>query len=107
MRQPAPDYRSSLNVEVRDAQGILLDEFAPWFDDIAHEAGEDLVGDVGLCDLDPKERAIGAVQRGLPQLLGVHFAQALVALDAEPLAACREHCVEELGWPADGDSLAL
>ena len=62
---------------------------------------------VGLRDFDPQERAICAVQRGLPQLLRVHFAKTLVALDAEPLAACREHGVEKLGRPADRDRLAL
>ena len=40
------------------------------------------------------DRALG-VQRGLPQLVGIHFAEALVALDAEALAAELEDRVDQ------------
>src|SRR3954467_2008 len=80
-----------LDVEIGDAEGIVLDELAARLDDIAHQAGENLVGDVGLSDFDPKQRAVGGVERGLPQLLGVHFAKTFVALDRQALAPGGEH----------------
>ena len=86
----------SSDVEVGDAERIVLDELAARLDDVAHQPREDLVGDVGLRDFDPQQRAVGRVERGFPQLLGVHFAKALVALDDEALAAGGEHRVEQL-----------
>ena len=83
----APEW--FLDVQVGDAERVVLDELAAGFDDVAHQAGENLVGDVGLGDFDPEQRAVGGVERGLPQLLGVHFAEALVALDRQALAARR------------------
>ena len=43
-----PIFTQCSNVEVGDAERILLDELAAGFDDFAHQAGEDFVGDVGL-----------------------------------------------------------
>ena len=51
----------SSDVQVGDAEGVLLDELAAGFDDVAHQAGEDLVGDVRLRDLDrSSERLAGS-----------------------------------------------
>src|SRR6476619_2776408 len=97
MRWPitlAPEW--FLDVQVRDAQRIVLDELAAGFDHVAHQPGEDLVGDIGLRDFNAEQRAVGGVERRLPQLLGVHFPKALVALDAETLAARSKNGVEQL-----------
>ena len=45
-------------------------------------------------------RLVG-IERGLPELLGVHLAQALVALDGEALAAGGEDRLEQLGRAGD------
>lgn len=66
--------RINSHVQVRHAQRVLLDEFAARFDDVAHEPREDLVGDIGLRDLDLEERAVLRIERGFPELLGIHFA---------------------------------
>ena len=55
--------------------------------------------------LDLQQRAGVRVERGFPQLLRVHLAQSLVALQGQPLAAGREDGVEQ-GHRA-GDVLAL
>src|SRR5205085_7844775 len=68
---------------------------------------ENLVGNVRLSHFDPEQRAVGGIERGLPQLLGVHFAKALVALDREALAPGGEHRVQQLGRTGDGHRLAL
>src|SRR6476620_9407350 len=90
-----PAGRGSSNVEVGDRQRVLLDELAAGLDD------------VGLGDLDPKQRAVGRVERGFPQLLGVHFAEALVALNAEALPPGRKHSLEQFGRASDRQRLAL
>ena len=43
-----------LDVEICDAQRIVLDKLPARLDDVAHQAREYLVGDVRLRDLDPK-----------------------------------------------------
>src|SRR6185369_13123875 len=96
-----------LNVEVRDAEGIILNELAARFDDVAHQAREDLVGDIGLRDFDAEQRAVRRIERRFPQLLGVHFAKTLVALDRETLSARGKHGVEQLGRTRDRYGLAL
>jgi len=40
------------NVQISDTQGIFLNELPARFDDVAHQARENFIGDVGLFDLD-------------------------------------------------------
>ena len=54
-----------------------------------------VVGLVGLVDLDLEQGALVRVERGLPELLRVHLAQALVALDREALAAGQEQRLDQ------------
>ena len=93
--------RAASDVEVGDVERVFLDEFAARFDDIAHQPGEDRVGRVGFAFVDPQERAGNGVERRFPQLLGVHFAKALVALDAQPLAPGIEDGGEQVGRAGD------
>ncbi len=73
------------NIEVGDLQRVVFDEVATRFDHIAHQGAEDLVG--GHCVFDPhlQHPARVGVDGGFPQLLGVHFTQALEALDLPAL----------------------
>src|SRR5258706_15475293 len=71
----------SLDVEVLDEHGVLLDELAPRLDFIAHQRLEDLVGLERVLHLDLEEGALGGIHGGAPELVLVHLAQALVALD--------------------------
>src|SRR4051794_8441229 len=91
----APEW--FLDVEVGDAQRIVLDELAARLDDVAHQACEYLVRNIGLRYLDAKQRAVRRVQSCLPQLFGVHFAKTFVALDRQALAACGKNRVQQLG----------
>src|SRR5678816_2781660 len=100
-------HGSSSNVEVSDAERVVLNELAPRLDDVAHEPREYLVGDIGLRDLDPEQRAVGGVQGCFPELLGVHFAESLVALDRQALSPRGEHRIEKLGRASDGNPLLL
>ncbi|MBG9887331.1 hypothetical protein ABE10_12570, partial [Bacillus toyonensis] len=78
------------DVQEADVLGVALDEGPSRLDVLSHQHAEDLVGRRGIVDGHLAERPRGVVHRRLPQLLGVHLAQALVALDAgvlrDPLA---------------------
>src|SRR5690606_36356338 len=75
------------DIEVGDRQCVFLNKFAARFDQIAHQLGEDRIRVVGFLDLNLEQRARIGVHGGFPKLLGVHFAQPLVALHRNALAA--------------------
>ena len=58
---------------------------------------EDLVGHIGILDLDLQQCAVFRVERGFPQLFGIHFAQTLVTLDRQALAPGSEDRLQQLG----------
>ena len=89
------------HVQVRDVQRILPDEVAPGLDDVAHEFGEDVVGLVEFGDFDAEQRADVGIERGFPELFGVHFAEALVALHGDALARGGEDGFEEVQGAVD------
>ena len=59
------------------------------------------VGLVDLLDLHLQQRARVGVERGLPELLRVHLAQALVALQRDALAAGGDHRLEQADRAVD------
>src|SRR5581483_3373764 len=75
------EARPSSDVEVGDVEGVVLDEFAARLDDVAHQGGEDLFRLVGVGDLNLQQAAGLRIERRLPELLGIHLAEALVAVD--------------------------
>src|SRR3954467_6301280 len=77
---PAPQ-RAGSDVEEADVFGVALDESATQLDVLAHEDREDLVGLRRVLERDLQHQPLIGVHRRLPQLLGVHLAEALVALD--------------------------
>src|SRR6266478_5922246 len=99
--------KSALDIEIGHLQRIVLDEVAARLDHVAHQGREDLVGFVGMVDLDLQEHARLGIARGLPQLVRIHLAQALVALDRDALAAGLEHGGEQFGRRGDRRVLVL
>src|SRR5207342_2467292 len=75
----------SSDVEVGDLQRIFFDELAARFDHVPHQRGEDLIGGHGVLYAYLQQAARFRIDRGIPQLLGVHFTQALEALDLAAL----------------------
>ena len=59
-----------------------MDEVSSWRDHVAHQHRERLVRALGVVYLHAQQGSLLRVHRGFPQLLGVHLAQPLVALDA-------------------------
>ena len=91
----------NLNVQVRHVQRVLADEIASWLHHVAHEFGEDVVGFVEFGDFYAQQRADVGIQRGFPELVGVHFAQALVALHGDALAGDSEDGFQEIKRAVD------
>ena len=60
-----------------------LDEFAARLHLVAHELAHGALGFGRVVDVHLQQRARGGFHRGLPQLVGVHLAQALVTLHVE------------------------
>jgi len=71
-----------LNVNVPRPQRVGLNEVPPRLHLIPHQHGEHAIRLDGIVDLHAQQAAHVGVHGGFPQLLGVHFAQALVALAA-------------------------
>src|SRR5690349_4700859 len=78
-------FLARLNIEVADVQRVRLDELSARLDLVAHEGREDVVRLVGVLDLHLQERAALGIHGRLPELARIHLAEALVALDLEPL----------------------
>src|SRR5450631_527138 len=93
---------SGSNIQVPHAQRIGLDELAARLDFLAHQGGEYLVRSDSILDLDPKQAARLGIHRGFPELLRIHFAQALVALDRDGAAGLGEEPVQRFLEGAHG-----
>src|ERR1700730_10506644 len=70
-----------LDVQVTHGLGVRLDEALAWIDFGAHQDVEDLVGLDRVFDLDPQQHAVLRIHSGLPELLGIHLSETLVASD--------------------------
>src|SRR5688500_13660929 len=91
-RLPPPSSWSAiphpLDVEESDVAGVLLDEVLAGLHLVPHQIGERLLDARGrrLVDGDALQRAAARVHRRLPELLGVHLAEALEAGQLHSLA---------------------
>src|ERR1700712_1648878 len=73
--------RASSDVEEAHVLGVGLDEVLARLDVVAHQLGEDLVGHDGGLDANLQQGATLGVHGGLAQLVVVHLAEALEALE--------------------------
>src|SRR4051794_11433933 len=88
-----------LDVEELHVTRVLLDERAPGLDVLTHEDGEDLVGLGGIVERDLQQGAGALVHRRLAELLVVHLAETLVALDRVVLRQTPAPGLTELPQP--------
>ena len=86
-----------LDVEVRDGERVALDELAARLDLIAHQRREDLVGGDRVFDAHLHEPTRLGIHGRVPELLGVHLAEAFVALDRLPLLRLRHQPLDGFG----------
>src|SRR6185503_9800077 len=75
-------FRAASDVEEANILGVAGDERAARLHVFAHQDREQLVGGGGIIQCDLQEHPVGRILLGLPQLLGVHLAESLVALHA-------------------------
>src|SRR5579863_3312838 len=68
---------SCSDVEILDVERVILDEFAALLDVFAHQRGKHLLGLHHVLELHFQQRASLGVHGGGPELVGIHFAQAL------------------------------
>src|SRR4030081_1367928 len=73
--------KERLNVQVAHGLGVRLDEAFAWIHFRPHQDVESLVRLDRVLDLDPEQHPVLRVHGGLPQLVGVHLTQTLVARD--------------------------
>src|SRR5450759_826150 len=71
------------DVKVAHLAGLGLDEVLAGLHPLAHQHREDLVRDGRVLDLHFEQRPGLRVHRRVPELVGVHLAQTLEALDAQ------------------------
>src|SRR3977135_3667983 len=79
------------HIQVGYGAGVVLDEGSARLDLVAHEHREGAVGGGGGLERDLRERARGGVHGGVSELLGVHLAEALEALELGALLGDAEH----------------
>src|SRR6185503_3327987 len=99
-----PRMGPTLDVEVPDVQRVLVDEVAARIDGVTHQHREDLVGLDRVLDLHLPQDPLRGIHRGLPELVRVHLAETLVALDLEALPRAVQELLEE--EPPAGDRSA-
>src|SRR5205807_1447917 len=93
--------RSGSDIEIGNREGVLLDELAARLDLISHERHEDIVGGERVLDLHLQQAARLGIDRGLPELLRIHLAESLVALDRLALLRLIEKPLHRLLEGAD------
>ena len=71
----------------------MFDEFPARLHLVAHEDGKNLVGCGGVLNLHAEHHAACRIHGRLPELVGVHFAEALVALNFVPGLELRHKAV--------------
>jgi tripartite-type tricarboxylate transporter receptor subunit TctC len=89
------------------SERILLDERSARLDLVAHQFIEHGVGVRDVLDVHLQEGACVDVERGFPELPGIHLPQPLVALQRKALAAGIGHGVEESDRPVNRFLLVL
>src|SRR6266487_2145057 len=93
MSEPAMAYATSYLDVDRRREGVVLDELATELDDVAHQHREDPICRRRVLHRDLGQRAGRGIHRRLAQLLGVHLAQALEAVEDDTRLAA--HDVED------------
>ena len=98
---------TGLNIQIDDFEGVILDEFAARLDVFAHQGRENVFGRDGIFQFDLKQGAGIRIHRGFPQLLRVHFAQALESGDGEIFLRVFDDVVQDVDDLFLGDFVAV
>ena len=85
--EPIRAPQDGLDVEIFDLESVALDELTPRLNALSHEQAEEPVGLPSVRQRHAQERPMPRIHRGIPQLVGVHLAQSLVARHVHALLA--------------------
>src|ERR1700748_74031 len=106
LNPPERDLFSS-GIDIHGIKSVFDDEIAAGFDNVTHEGGENLFSDIRLIDLYLHQRTYGWIERGFPELLRIHFAQAFVALDGKAMTALLHNSIDQRAGTRNGKCLVL
>src|SRR5256885_8595958 len=84
------------DIEVLDVEGVVFDELPARFDLITHERGEHQVCFGVIFGTHLQQGADGWIHRRFPELLWVHLAETLVAVDRDALLSGGNEIVDDL-----------
>src|ERR1051326_5355550 len=90
-----------LHVQVGDGERVGLDEFAARLDEVPHQRREGFLSKIFVADAHLQERARLGIERRFPELVGVHLAETLVAVDLDAAAAQLHDGFDEPGRADD------
>src|SRR6266508_6486296 len=92
-----------LHIQIANVECVVRDELAAGLDLVAHECGEHLVGLRVIFRTDLQERPNIRIHGRRPERVRVHLAQALVAVDGDPLLAGGDEVLDEIIDIREGD----
>src|SRR5574337_357771 len=96
-----PSRACRSDVQIGYLERVGFDEVATRFDRLTHQHGKYLVGGDRVLDTDLQQASGIGIHRGVPQLLRVHFTQALEALDAAAFLGFFQQPVARFGEAED------
>ena len=97
----------SLDIQVLHVERVLFDKLAARLHVIAHQISEDALGFQLIFHAHLQQRTLLGVHRGLPKLVGIHFAQTLEALHCERFLALGHDVLEQLLAVLNGNAAAV
>ena len=97
----SPVSFSPLDVQVGGVQRVFVDEIASRLHLVSHQGGENFVRLHRVLDPDLQEGPLLRVHRRFPELLRVHLAETLVALDGITLFTGADHVIDQFCHRAD------
>src|SRR5580658_3834954 len=100
-RDQRPRLDARLDIQIGDRQCIFFNELAARLDLISHARREDLIRGHRVLDAHLQQPARARIDGRLPELIGVHLTQTLVALDGLTLARLLEQPAHGLLERAD------
>src|SRR5688572_16961223 len=95
-RGAGPFGPAVLNVQIPYVERVVFDELAAWLDLVAHECGEHLVRFGVVFGAHLHQRAVVRVHRRVPERVGIHLAETLVAVDRHALLARDDEKLDEV-----------
>ena len=86
--------QARLDVQIGNLQGVPDNELPPWLNHVTHQRAEYLSRIFNIPHFHLQQGTRRRIERGMPELVGVHLSQTFELLDCEPTTSMRHHAVE-------------